>query len=80
MNTTIKYFKEITKIYRESKHEEKIVKYLIDFAKKRNLQYIKDKYNNILITKTSSDKAPVILQAHLDMVYVSNNDFDFKNK
>ena len=80
MNTTIKYFKEITKIYRESKHEEKIVKYLIDFDKKRNLQYIKDKYNNILITKTSSDKAPVILQAHLDMVYVSNNDFDFKNK
>lgn len=80
MNRTIKYFLEITKIYRESKHEEKMSEYLINFAKKRGLKYIKDKYGNVLITKTVDEKLPVILQAHLDMIYISDNNFDFKNK
>lgn len=80
MNTTIKYFLEITKIYRESKHEEKIIKYLEDFAKKRNLSFHKDKFNNVLITKKVNDKPPIILQAHQDMICISDNDFDFKNK
>lgn len=80
MNRTIKYFLEITKIYRESKHEEKIIKYLEDFARKRNLSFYKDKFNNVLITKKVNDKPPIILQAHLDMICISDNDFDFKNK
>ncbi len=80
MNRTIKYFLEITKIYRESKHEDKIIKYLEDFARKKNLTFYKDKFNNVLITKTVDEKLPVILQAHLDMICISDNDFDFKNK
>ena len=80
MNRTIKYFLEITKIYRKSKHEEKIIKYLEDFAKKRNLSFHKDKFNNVLITKKVNDKPPIILQAHQDMICISDNDFDFKNK
>ena len=48
-NTTIKYFKEIAKIPRESGHEEKIAKYLCEFAELRNLEYEKDVYNNVLI-------------------------------
>lgn len=80
MNRTIKYFLEITKIYRESKHEDKMSEYLINFAKKRGLKYIKDKCGNVLITKTVDEKLPVILQAHQDMICISDNDFDFKNK
>lgn len=80
MNRTIKYFLEITKIYRESKHEDKMSEYLINFAKKRGLKYIKDKCGNVLITKTVDEKLPIILQAHLDMIYISDNNFDFKNK
>lgn len=80
MNRTIKYFLEITKIYRESKHEEKMSEYLINFAKKRGLKYIKDKYGNVLITKMVDDKLPIILQAHQDMICISDDNFDFKNK
>ena len=70
MNRTIKYFLEITKIYRESKYEDKMSEYLINFAKKRGLKYIKDKCGNVLITKTVDEKLPIILQAHLDMIYI----------
>lgn len=80
MNRTIKYFLEITKIYRESKHEDKIIKYLEDFARKKNLTFYKDKFNNVLITKKVNDKPPIILQAHQDMICIIDNDFDFKNK
>lgn len=67
-NTTIKYFKEIAKIPRESGHEEKIAKYLCKFAELRNLEYEKDEYNNVLIKKKNCNKTPLILQVHTDMV------------
>ena len=51
--------------------------YLCEFARKRNLEYYKDNYNNVLIKKKTSDANPLILQAHTDMVCVSNKDFDF---
>ena len=37
-----RFFDEITRIPRPSKKEEKIVAYLIDFAKSRSLEYRKD--------------------------------------
>jgi len=79
-NKTIYFFKEISKIPRESGNEEKISNYIIDFAKKRNLEYIKDKYNNVIIKKYVNNKLPIILQAHLDMVCEKdlNKDFNFK--
>ena len=77
MNKTINFFKEIAKIPRESGNEEKITEYLCEFARKRNLEYYKDNYNNVLIKKKTSDANPLILQAHTDMVCVSNKDFDF---
>lgn len=80
-NTTINFFKEIAKIPRESGNEGKIAEYLCDFAKSRNLEYEKDEYNNVLIKKKNSNKAPIILQAHTDMVCEKEKykDFDFKN-
>lgn len=77
MSKTIKFFKEIAKIPRESGNESGIAKYLCDFAKKRNLEYYIDKYNNVLIKKNTSNSIPLILQAHTDMVCVSIDDFDF---
>ena len=65
---TMDFFKEIAKIPRESGNEKKIAEYLVQFAKKRNLFYKCDEYNNVLIKKKTCDKEPIILQAHIDMV------------
>ena len=79
--STINFFKEIVKIPRESGNEEKIANYLCEFAQKRNLEYFKDSYNNVLIKKKTKNSKPIILQAHTDMVCEKEKDypFDFKN-
>lgn len=73
-------FLRISKIYRESGHEEKIADFFVRVAKQNNLFFYKDANNNVLIRKKGSRKgASVSLQAHLDMVCVqekgSNHDF-----
>lgn len=79
MSKTIEFFKEISTIPRKSGNEEKIADYLVSFATKRNLFYQRDSYNNVLIKKKNSNLPCIILQAHTDMVCVSDNkDFDFK--
>ena len=74
------YFDEISKIPRCSKHEEKIRKYLIDFAKQHNLKSKTDKAGNVVILKNASPgmdgKPTVILQSHMDMVCEKNSDVD----
>lgn len=77
MSKTIDFFYEISKIPRESGNEEGIANYICDFAKKRNLYYEKDKYNNVIIKKKNSEKSPIILQAHLDMVCEKENGLEF---
>lgn len=77
-------FDEITKIPRPSKKEEKIRAYLLDFAKKHNLQAKTDAIGNVVISKPATpghENAPtVILQGHMDMVCESNDkSFDFEN-
>lgn len=79
------YFYEITRIPRPSKKEEKIIAYLLDFAKQHNLEAKKDDAGNIVITKAATkgkETLPtVILQGHIDMVCEKNNDtaHDFDN-
>ena len=77
---TIQFFKEITQIPRESGNEKQISDYICKFAKERNLQYIQDKFNNVIIKKTDGKNKPIILQAHIDMVCEKeeNSNFDFK--
>jgi len=76
-----KHFDEIRKIPRCSKHEEKIRKYVVDFAKSKNLEYKEDKVGNIVIRKKATsgmeNKPIVILQGHMDMVCEKNSDVDF---
>lgn len=75
------FFDEITRIPRPSKHEEKILKYLLDFAAQRGFQTKQDKVGDILMTvpptKGCEAKEPIILQAHVDMVCEKNADRDF---
>jgi len=76
-----KYFDEITKIPRPSKKEEKIIQYLLNFAKEYNLEAEKDEVGNVVIkkaaTKGMENTATVILQSHSDMVCEKNNDVEF---
>ena len=65
-------FAEINKIPRPSKHEEKMIDYLKDFAEKRNLEHEVDETGNIIIRKPATkghENAPMVsLQSHMDMV------------
>ena len=80
-----KYFDEITKIPRPSKKEEKIIQYLLDFAKEHNLEAEKDEVGNVIIRKPATpgkeNSKTVILQSHSDIVCEKNSDvvFDFDN-
>lgn len=68
----LKYFYEISKIPRKSGNEEKIAKYLIEFAKERNLEYYTDSKFNVIIWKDASigyeNKEILGFQCHTDMV------------
>ena len=69
-------FYEITRIPRPSKHEQQIGAYLIDWAKRHNLEYKTDDAGNVVIrkpaTKGYENHDGVILQAHQDMVCEKN--------
>ena len=82
-NTVLNYFKDFSKINRCSKHEEKISDYLENFAHNNNLECKRDKFNNIYIKRESDksleDKPGIIIQAHMDMVCVSDEDYDFND-
>lgn len=79
----LKYFYEISKIPRKSGNEGKIAKYLIEFAKERNLKYYTDSKFNVVIWKDASigyeDKEILGFQCHTDIVCEkvdgSNHDF-----
>ncbi len=79
------YFHQITQIPRPSKKEERVLAYLLDFARQHNLEAKQDKAGNILITKPATpgkENVPtVILQSHVDMVCEKNSDVthDFDN-
>lgn len=77
------YFEAICQVPRPSKKEEKIRKFLLDFAAEHELQAKTDKAGNVLISKPATpgrENAPtVIMQTHMDMVCEKNSDkvFDF---
>ncbi|MFR9275261.1 beta-Ala-His dipeptidase [Finegoldia magna] len=82
-NTVLDYFRDFSKINRCSKHEEKIADYLEKFAHDNDLECKRDNYNNIYIKRKadkSLEESPgIILQAHMDMVCVSDEEYDFDN-
>lgn len=71
----LEFFYEISSVPRNSGNEEKIADYLEEFARTRNLECYRDKYNNVLIKKFNEKaKDTIILQAHTDMVCVKLED------
>ena len=79
----LEFFYDICSIPHGSGNTRAIAEWCVDFAKKRNLKVIKDKFDNVIIYKGASagfeNSKPVILQGHLDMVCQSDKDFDFTN-
>lgn len=76
-------FDAITKIPRPSKKEEKIRKYILDFAKEHGIDAHADEIGNVIMRKPATpghENAPtVILQGHMDMVCESNDkSFNFE--
>ena len=75
------YFDQITKVPRPSKKEEKIVQYLLDFAKANRLEVKKDEALNVIIKKPATpgkeNLQTLIIQSHVDMVCEKNNDVQF---
>jgi dipeptidase D len=71
-----KHFEDICKIPRASGKEEKIIQFLIEFAKELKLEYARDEVGNLLIKKPASkgreDTPVVVLQSHVDMVCEKN--------
>ncbi|MDR1169771.1 MAG: aminoacyl-histidine dipeptidase [Prevotellaceae bacterium] len=79
-----KFFHQVTQVPRPSKKEGLIIQYIEAFANEYNIPIKKDAASNILMSKKATpgyENLPVvILQSHIDMVCVSNNekkiDFD----
>ena len=73
------YFEEICAIPRLSTNEGKIRQYLLQIAKKYNLESKEDEVGNILITKPPEkgmeNRKTVVLQSHMDMVGEKNADY-----
>lgn len=72
------FFYELTRIPRGSGNEKAVSDYLVEFASKRGLLAYQDEYNNVTIVKYATagmeEKETVIMQAHMDMVCVADDD------
>ncbi|MDE7338256.1 MAG: beta-Ala-His dipeptidase, partial [Bacteroidales bacterium] len=71
-------FYALTQQPRPSKHEEKVRAFLVDYAKKHNIDVTVDKTGNVIMRKPATpgmeNRKGVILQAHMDMVPQKNAD------
>ena len=74
-------FDAITQVPRPSKKEGKIIDFLVDFARRHNIEYKKDAIGNVVMRKPATlgyeDRPAVILQSHMDMVCEKNSDVEF---
>ncbi len=72
------YFEAVCQIPRPSKREEKMIKFLTDFAHLNNFNIKRDLAGNVLISKPASkgleNARTLVLQSHLDMVCEKNSE------
>lgn len=73
-------FAEICKVPRPSKHEEKISRWLQDFAATHGIECVADEAMNVIMrvpaTPGYENHESVVLQAHMDMVCEKNGDVE----
>lgn len=78
VDKVIQYFKEFSAIPHASCDEKRVSDYLVSFAKERGLEAQQDEHWNVLIKKPATvpncKSAPLIIQGHMDMVYVQSID------
>ncbi len=80
------FFEELCQIPHGSRNTKQISDYCAAFAKARDLKYIQDPDNNVIIFKDAfkgyEQEEPVIIQGHLDMVCEKDNgvDIDFEKQ
>ena len=74
-------FEEICSIPHGSGNMEAISRYCVDFAKSKNLEYICDEHNNVIIFKNATpgyeNSDAVMIQGHMDMVCQKEADIEF---
>ena len=79
-SNVLNYFEEICSIPHGSRDTKRISDYLVNFAKERNLEFIQDASNNVIIKKAGQlggeMAAPIIIQGHMDMVCEKEEDCD----
>lgn len=75
-----KYFEEICGIPHGSYNTKQISDYLVDFAKSKNIRYIQDEANNVIMFKDGTpgyeNSDTVMIQGHMDMVCEKDNGCD----
>lgn len=75
------WFATICSIPHASYHEEALANHILSWAKNKNFAAHRDEAGNVFITKPATkgmeNRAPIALQAHLDMVTQANGAFDF---
>lgn len=78
--TVWKYFNEIRKIPRCSKHEERAARFVYETARNMGYEVEMDQVKNVVVRVPASpgyeDHPPVCLQAHLDMVCEKNSEVE----
>ncbi len=76
-----KNFEDLTRIPRGSGNEKGVSDFLVSFANKHKLEVIQDPSLNVIIRKNASpgyeNSKRVILQGHMDMVAVKEEDIEF---
>ena len=79
--SVFKCFAQVNQIPRPSKHEEKMIDFLLSFGRKLNLDTQRDETGNVIIRKPATpgmeDRQTIVLQSHMDMVCEKNRDVDF---
>jgi dipeptidase D len=72
------HFEAICSIPHPSRHEAAVAAYIVDFAKKNNLECAVDDFGNVIVrkpaTKGKENLKKVVMQGHLDMVPEKNSD------
>lgn len=73
-------FDQITKVPRPSKKEEKIRKWIVDFAQKHNIENHVDATGNVLLrvpaTPGYEGHPTIVMQGHIDMVCEKNSNIE----
>jgi dipeptidase D len=79
-------FADLNAVPRPSKKEARVIEFMKHFGERLGLETEVDEIGNVIIRKPATpgleDRAPVVIQGHLDMVCQKNadTDFDFDNQ